>query len=164
MDEKLTPDDLAGRLMEVFAQVGILYRQVYRKIEQDTLPAGISVGVRAVLELLGERGPMTVPEMGRAQALSRQFVQRMVNDAIAAELVEVRPNPRHQRSVLIALTARGRAAITAVTSRELAVLRGVGGDLTAADIDACLKVLHHLREPFAGVELDHGSGSGSAAD
>ncbi|MFI8975521.1 MarR family winged helix-turn-helix transcriptional regulator [Nocardia asteroides] len=164
MDEKLTPDDLAGRLMEVFAQVGILYRQVYRKIEQDTLPAGISVGVRAVLELLGERGPMTVPEMGRAQALSRQFVQRMVNDAIAAELVEVRPNPRHQRSVLIALTARGRAAITAVTSRELAVLRGVGGDLTAADIDACLKVLHHLREPFAGAELDHGSGSGSAAD
>ncbi|MFD6268038.1 MarR family winged helix-turn-helix transcriptional regulator [Nocardia asteroides] len=164
MDEKLTPDDLAGRLMDVFAQVGILYRQVYRKIEQDALPVGISVGVRAVLELLAERGPMTVPEMGRAQALSRQFVQRMVNDAIAAELVEVRPNPQHRRSVLIALTAQGRAAITAVTSRELAVLRGVGGDLTAADIDTCLKVLHHLREPFAGVEFDHESGSESAGD
>ncbi|UGT54765.1 MarR family winged helix-turn-helix transcriptional regulator [Nocardia asteroides] len=158
MDEKLTPDALAGRLMEVFAQVGILYRQVYRKIEQDTLPAGISVGIRSVLDLLGEHGPMTVPQMGRTQALSRQFVQRMVNEAAAAELVEIRPNPKHQRSPLIALTPKGRSAITAVTDRELGVLRGVGGDLTDADIDTCLKVLQHLREPFATVEMDRTPG------
>ncbi|MEV0334104.1 MarR family winged helix-turn-helix transcriptional regulator [Nocardia sp. NPDC050717] len=97
---------------------------------------------------------MTVPQMGRTQALSRQFVQRVVNEAAAAELVETLPNPKHQRSPLISLTPKGRAAITAVTDRELAVLRGVGGDLTDADIDTCLKVLHHLREPFAAVEMD----------
>ena len=36
---------------------------------------------------------MTVPQMGRAQALSRQFVQRMVNEAAAQGLVESVPNP-----------------------------------------------------------------------
>ncbi|MFC9997240.1 MarR family winged helix-turn-helix transcriptional regulator [Nocardia sp. NPDC127526] len=158
MDDPLAPDDLAPRLMEVFSQVGILYRHVYRKIEQETLPPGVSVGVRAVCDLLGTHGPMTVPQMGRAQALSRQFVQRMVNDALAEELVETLDNPRHQRSPLISLTAKGKAAITATTAREHAVLRGVGGDLTAADIDTCLRVLRHLGEPFAGVDMNSPAG------
>ncbi|MBC7300343.1 MAG: winged helix-turn-helix transcriptional regulator [Nocardia sp.] len=140
--------------MDVFTQIRILYRQVYRKIEQDSLPTGISVGVRSILDLLGERGPMTVPEMGRTQALSRQFVQRMVNDAVAGGLVETRHNPRHQRSPLVAMTARGRALMATVTARELAVLRGVGGDITDADVDTCLRVLRHLGEPFAQVDMN----------
>ena len=32
-------------------------------------------------------GPMTVPQMGRAQALNRQFVQRTVNDAAGLGLL-----------------------------------------------------------------------------
>ncbi|MFI7669298.1 MarR family winged helix-turn-helix transcriptional regulator [Nocardia sp. NPDC049526] len=154
MADSLTPDELARRLREVFAQIGILYRHVYRRIEQEALPQGLSVGVRAVCELLDVSGPATVPQMGRTLALSRQFVQRMVNDAHAAQLVETRDNPRHQRSPLIALTPEGRAVIAATIAREHAVLRDVGGDLTAADIDNCLRVLHHLGRPFVEGDLD----------
>ncbi|MFD4430575.1 MarR family winged helix-turn-helix transcriptional regulator [Nocardia sp. NPDC058497] len=130
------------------------YARTPSVIEQDTLPPGLSVGVRAVLDLLSRHGPMTVPQMGRAQALSRQFVQRMVNDAMAADLVATLGNPRHRRSPLITLTEQGRAAMATASAREHARLRDVGGELTAADIDTCLRVLRHLREPFANVDMN----------
>ncbi|MFJ9364489.1 hypothetical protein ACIRRA_08755 [Nocardia sp. NPDC101769] len=51
--------------------------------------------------------------------------------------------------------------MASTTAREHAVLRGVGGNLTAADIDTCLRVLRHLGEPFADVDLDSHSGQHS---
>ncbi|MFG2227342.1 MarR family winged helix-turn-helix transcriptional regulator [Streptomyces sp. NPDC048644] len=153
-DPPLPPDAVADRLTEVFALVGPLYRRVQRKVETDAPGQGLSVGIRAVLDLLREHGPLTVPQMGRAQALSRQFVQRMVNDAVARDLVETRPNPAHQRSPLIQLTGRGRAAITAVTTRERALLRQIEGDLTDADVTACLRVLARMLDLFDDVDVN----------
>ncbi|GGS95250.1 MarR family transcriptional regulator [Planobispora rosea] len=147
-------DELADRLIEVFDLVGPLYRRAQRKVEQDAPIEGLSVGVRAVLNLLREHGPMTVPQMGRAQALSRQFVQRMINDAAARRLVEAVPNPAHKRSSLIRLTEEGRNAIGAVIDRERAVLRQIDGDLTEADIAACVHVLSRLLRLLDDVDVD----------
>ncbi|MGW3209952.1 MarR family winged helix-turn-helix transcriptional regulator [Streptomyces sp. NPDC001135] len=149
-----SPDELAERLTAVFDLVGPLYRRVHRKVEQTAPLEGLSVGVRAVLDLLRTQGPLTVPQMGRAQALSRQFVQRMVNDAARRGLVESVANPAHRRSPLIRLTDPGRAAIGAVRAREHALLRRVGGDLTPADVDACLRVLGAMHALFEDVDVD----------
>ncbi|MFE7046537.1 MarR family winged helix-turn-helix transcriptional regulator [Streptomyces atratus] len=120
----------------------------------DVSTQGLSVGVRAVLSLLREHGTVTVPEMGRAQALSRQFVQRMVNDATALGFVESTPNPAHKRSSLNRLTERGRSAITAVIDRERAILSQAGIDLTGAEVDACLRVLSRLLELMGNGDVD----------
>ncbi|MGW1405661.1 MarR family winged helix-turn-helix transcriptional regulator [Streptomyces sp. NPDC002403] len=153
-DPPLAPEELAHRLTEVFALVGPLYRRVQRKVEQAAPVEGLSVGVRAVLDLLREHGPMTVPQMGRAQALSRQFVQRMVNDAVAGQLAETIPNPAHQRSSLVRLTEGGRAAITAALTREQSLLRRVEGDLTDAEVTACVRVLGRMLDLFDQVDVD----------
>jgi DNA-binding MarR family transcriptional regulator len=149
-----SPDELAERLTEVFDLVGPLYRRVHRKVEQEAPNEGLSVGVRAVLDLLCTQGPMTVPQMGRTLALSRQFVQRMVNDAARYGLVQSVANPAHRRSSLIRFTEEGRTAIGAIRAREHALLRRVDGDLTMADIDACLRVLGAMRALFDDVDLD----------
>ncbi|MFI2645323.1 MarR family winged helix-turn-helix transcriptional regulator [Streptomyces sp. NPDC018610] len=146
-------DERAERLMEVFDLVGPLYRRVHRKVEQGMPAEGLSVGVRAVLDLLRAQGPMTVPQMGRARALSRQFVQRMVNDAARHGLVVDVANPAHRRSSLIRLTEEGRAAIGAVRARELALLRQVDGGLTMTDVDACLRVLGALHTLFHDIDV-----------
>jgi DNA-binding MarR family transcriptional regulator len=148
----LSPDELPGRLMEVFALVGPLYRRVQRRIELDAAQ-GVSVGLRAVLDLLRENGPMTVPQMARAQSLSRQFVQRMVNEGAAGGLVEAVPNPAHARSSLIRLTEAGEAAITAIVTREHALLRQAAGALTDADVATTVHVLSRLLELFEDVEM-----------
>ncbi|MFE1784306.1 MarR family winged helix-turn-helix transcriptional regulator [Streptomyces sp. NPDC059506] len=150
----LPPDELAHRLTDVFALMGPLYRRVLRAVERNAPTEGLSVGVRAVLDLLRGNGPMTVPQMGRAQALSRQFVQRTVNDAAARNLVETVPNPAHKRSPLVRLTDDGRAAIDALTAREHALLRQTGGDLTESDVAACTRVLGRMLELFDHVDVD----------
>ncbi|GGQ27021.1 MarR family transcriptional regulator [Streptomyces griseomycini] len=153
-DPGLVSEELTDRLTEVFDLVGPLYRRTQRKVEQDLSAEGLSVGVRAVLTLLHKHGPMTVPQMGRAQALSRQFLQRMVNDAAARGLVQSVPNPAHKRSSLIRLTEQGQTAVTAVIDRERAVLRRASGDLTGTEIDACLRVLSRLLEVMGDVDVD----------
>ncbi|MFD4599349.1 MarR family winged helix-turn-helix transcriptional regulator [Streptomyces sp. NPDC058464] len=154
IDKPLAPDELGERITEVFDLIGPLYRRAFRKIEQGEQIEGASVGVRSVLDLLRRYEPMTVPQMGRIMALSRQFVQRMVNDAVARGWAEVTPNPAHQRSSLIRLTADGRATITAVLAREHALNRQVGGDLTDAEITACVRVLKQLLVTFDNVDVE----------
>ncbi len=150
----LPPDELGHRLTEVYDAVGPLYRRAQRLVEQGLAPEGISVGVRAVLTLLHRNGPMTVPQMGRAQSISRQFVQRTVNDAAARGLVESVPNPAHRRSSLIRPTDRGRSVITAVLDREHRMLREVGGGLTDTDVTVCLRVLGVMLTALDHVDVD----------
>ncbi|MEU1081269.1 MarR family transcriptional regulator [Streptomyces sp. NPDC005908] len=153
-DTPLPPDELGHRLTAVYDLVGTLYRRAQRSVEQELTGGELSLGVRAVLTLLHRNGPMTVPQMGRAQAISRQFVQRMVNDAAAAGLVESVPNPAHRRSSLIRPTERGTAAITEVLGREHRLLRETGGGLTDADVTACLRVLGELLKALDHVSDD----------
>lgn len=142
------------RLAEVYLLVGPLYRRVLRKVELGEEVEGVGAGVRAVLDMLRLGGPMTVPRMGRAQALSRQFVQRMVNDAAERGFVEAIPNPAHRRSSLIRLTDAGRTAIETVIAHEHGLLGRVGGDLTQADVDACVKVLSRMLDELSDVDVD----------
>lgn len=147
-------DLLGERLTEVFDVVGPLYRRAQRAVERAEDVEGVPIGVRAVLDLLRARGPMTVPQIGRAQSLSRQFVQRMVNSAQADGLVRAVPNPAHRRSMLLELTPTGAARIRAVHAREHRLLRDVGGDLTEADVDACLRVLRAMLANIDPIEPD----------
>lgn len=49
----------------------------------------------------------TVPAIARRLGLTRQSVQRVVNDLEGAGLVRLEPNPDHVRSPLVTLTAEG---------------------------------------------------------
>ncbi|MDA3649350.1 MarR family transcriptional regulator [Saccharopolyspora indica] len=141
----LPPDELGPRLAEVYAVLGPLYRRVARLVERDSPRDGLSIGVRAVLERLELAGTAeTVPQIARTLELSRQFVQRMVNDALEQDFVALKPNPAHRRSSLVELTDAGRAAINALQRREHETMGRVGGDLTEADIDTTLRVLRHM--------------------
>ncbi|MGW4867742.1 MarR family winged helix-turn-helix transcriptional regulator [Streptomyces chartreusis] len=150
----LSPDDLGHRVSEVFDLIGALYRRGLRKLEQGEEVEGVSVGVRSVLVLLHRYGPMTVPQMGRLMTLTRQFVQRMVNDALARGWAETTPNPAHQRSSLIRITDEGESVITAILAREHALNRQVGGELTEAELQACVRVLKEMLKTFDHVEAD----------
>lgn len=148
----LPPGALAERLAEVYLVLGPVYRKVARIVERDQPIMGMSVGVRAVLDQLRREGELTVPQMARAQDLSRQFVQRMVNDAVEAGFVALTENPAHRRSSLVRLTADGRDAIDAVASRERRLMGRVGGDLTTEQLDATLHVLTHMLAALDQIE------------
>jgi DNA-binding MarR family transcriptional regulator len=140
----LSPHALGQRLADVFAVVGPLYRHAAALVAANESIEGVLTGVRAVLDQLARSGPLTVPSIARALAISRQYVQRMVDDAYASGLVTTRPNPRHKRSPLLELTPAGRHTITTITRRERAVLGRATGDLTEHDIATCIRVLNSM--------------------
>lgn len=151
-DSPLTPQTRAARLAEVYVALGPVYRRVSRLVEQDEQVSGLSVGVRNVLDQLRRDGDRTVPQLARAQDLSRQYTQRMVDQAAVDGLVELIENPAHRRSRLVHLTRAGEAAIITVIERELSLLERVGGDLTAAELDGTLRVLHHMDQALIARE------------
>ena len=140
----MTRGDSGARLAAVFDVLGPLYRRGIRAVEQDG--EGMPMGVRAVLDALAARGPTTVPALARGLALSRQFVQRSVDDAAGRDWVHTRDNPAHRRSVLVELTATGERTLAEARAREHRALAHLGADLDPADLDACLRVLRTVAE------------------
>lgn len=153
VDAPLTNDELGPQLAEVLAILGPLYRKCQRVVEEGQDIEGASIGVRAVLDMLRIHGDMTVPQMARTQALSRQFVQRMTNEARDNAWVELRSNPRHKRSSVVSLTAAGSGVIEAIARREQSRLGSIGGDLSMADIYSCKRVLSSLLEELRDIDV-----------
>lgn len=115
-----------------------------RVVEASLKPAGLSVGMRAVLEMLAETGPLTVPDIGDRLDLARQGIQRHVNDLAALGLAESRANPAHRRSVLIAATPAGAALFAGIRADELARLGTMGTEHSPAELATALRVLQSI--------------------
>ena len=131
-------------LYEVLRHVRPLVLNSSRVVEAALRTEGLSVGPRAVLEILAEHGPATVPAIADRLDLARQGVQRHVNDLLALGHVATGPNPAHRRSVLVTLTRTGREVIDRVRADELRHLDALAADCTRQEIATAAKVLRAL--------------------
>ena len=132
------------QLYEILRNVRPLVLNSARVVEADLAADGLTVGMRAVLEVLADHGPATVPAIAERLDLARQGIQRHVNDLAALALVESRANPAHRRSVLIAPTATGAARFARIRADELARLDRMAPDCTPEEIGTAVKVLQAL--------------------
>ncbi|GAA6189198.1 MarR family winged helix-turn-helix transcriptional regulator [Litorivita sp. NS0012-18] len=88
--------------------------------------------------------PRPVAWIADDMGLSRQAVQRIVNDLQKAGLVELRPNPHHARAKLVALTETGAQVLDQAAQRQViwaeALVQGLAeGQITAAaDLTAAI--------------------------
>jgi DNA-binding MarR family transcriptional regulator len=96
-----------------------------------------------LLSILSEE-PKTVPAAARRLGVSRQAVQR-VADALRNEgLIRAEPNPAHAASPLLALSARGRRALSALTRENDPWNRRAASTLRPAEVDITNDVLRRL--------------------
>jgi len=79
---------------------------------------GLTAAARGILDALLLRGAATVPRIARERGASRQHVQQLVDALLERDLVERRRNPNHKRSLLIALTDKGRALVENMRAEE----------------------------------------------
>ena len=136
--------DRGAALYGVLRHVRPLTLNSARVVEAALKPHGLTVGMRAVLEVLAEHGPATVPAVAQRLDLARQGVQRHVDDLGRLRHVETRENPAHRRSVLIALTATGAALIDRIRADELRDLGALAPECTPAEIATATRVLEAL--------------------
>lgn len=72
-------------------------------------PTSLSPARWQVLQAVGEaQEPRTVPYIARNLALSRQAVQRVVNELVAQGLIALAENRHHATAKLLRLTDKGR--------------------------------------------------------
>lgn len=90
--------------------------------------------------------PLPVAHVARNMGLSRQAVQRVVNEMCAEGLVRLDPNPHHRRAGLVALTERGEAAYATAMRRQTRWAEEVTGGLAAEDIEAAARILRALQQ------------------
>ena len=99
---------LIRRLFRAMAEVADRYLKAH----------GLSAADRAVLEFLYPDEALPVPAIASRYQVSRQHVQVTVNTLLQDGFLETRPNPRHKRSPLIALTRIGRDLFEKIRSIE----------------------------------------------
>lgn len=121
-----------------------LLQQINAAVDSALAGTGLTLRMRAVLELLLSEGAMTVPTLARRLEIQRQYVQVMVNETCAAGLTELQPNPAHQRSSLVVLTAQGQRVIARVRDAESKVLARIGRKFPEPKVRVALEVQNEL--------------------
>lgn len=102
-----------------------------------------------VLGALALQGrPLTVAQIGRRMGISRQAVQRLVNDLVREGHLAFEDNPDHRRSRLVALTSKGQTAYDKADSRQIDWVNALGAGLRARDVAAAVTVLKSVNDRF----------------
>jgi len=141
-------------LYEIIRLIRPLHRRLARAVEAKLAGTGITVGMRAAMEVLEEAGPMSVPEIGRTLFLARQQVQLMVNALEDQGLAERRLNPAHKRSPLFALSEAGHDRFGEIRAGENDEIDAVCELFSEGDLNTAQKVLCATLDHFAAFEDD----------
>jgi len=109
---------------------------------------GISNARWQVLEAV-EAQPIPVAQIARDMGLRRQGVQPTVNALEREGLVEFRDNPNHQRAKLVALSARGRAALAGVMRDQADWVNGLASEFSERDLAKAASTLELVWQRLA---------------
>lgn len=102
-----TDEELLQAYRLLVADVHELTHVTRRISDEEARDRGSSVAQWHLLSVISD-GPRTVPSIAQRLGISRQAVQRVGDDLVAAGHVTVTENPRHARSPLLTITATGR--------------------------------------------------------
>lgn len=105
----------------------------------------------------GSPVPLPVAHVARNMGLTRQAVQRSVDDMRADGLVRLEENPHHRRAMLVVMTPEGQAAYGRASERQRAWARDLATGLPPAQIAAAGALLHELRRRLEGDAASHPS-------
>ncbi len=83
----------------------------HRVLHARLAQAGASGYDYRILAVLGDLGPVSQADLGRAAVLDRRDVTHTVRDLQARELVTRRPDPRDSRQILVELTPAGASML-----------------------------------------------------
>jgi DNA-binding MarR family transcriptional regulator len=90
--------------------------------------------------------PMPVAWIARAMGLTRQAVQRIVNELISDGTLALALNPHHRRAKLVVLTDKGARLYQAVETRRVPWARALADGLAPRSLASALTTLRALRE------------------
>ena len=98
--------------------------------------------VMGTVQLAGQ--PQTVAYIARSMSLSRQAVQRVVNDLEVIGMIEMLDNPAHKRARLVAITHAGALAYDQIIAEWRAISRYLTASLPLERLQDSTSILDEL--------------------
>ena len=89
--------------------------------------------------------PLPVAHIARNMGLTRQAVQRLVNELARADMLRFAANPHHQRAKLVLLAPRGAAAYEAAMRQYSPWVKDLARTLSIPEIEQATATLRAFR-------------------
>jgi len=90
--------------------------------------------------------PQPVAHIAKRMGITRQSVQRIVNELKRDGFVDFAPNPHHQRAPLVTLTEKGTTAYATTTDRQIPWANRLASKLTHRNTKIAIEVLRTLSD------------------
>lgn len=97
---------------------------------------------------LGQLGPQTVPQLTRTRPVSRQYIQKVVNQLQEDGLVEFIDNPAHKRSSLVQVTKSGHELLEMIQQREAILFTQIAPFVETEELENTAQVLRTVKQYF----------------
>ena len=141
---------VAGSKAEAIAELMLEVAQCFFRIRAVGQKTGLITswggGAYGFIRSLALLGPLTVPQIAQMRPTSRQRMQRLADELAGEGLVEFIDNPKHQRSMLVRLTAKGTARYRDLNARFLSIASTMGADLGEADVRKTIEIVRQLSD------------------
>lgn len=120
-----SPDypEAEAALLHLGDEVSLCHFRINAMLEMLHAGEQLAPSLRGVLRNLLQNGPMTVPAVASLRPVSRQYIQKVVNELKAKGFVSLIANPAHKRSRLVQITEQGEAHLNEMYSVEVKALR-----------------------------------------
>jgi DNA-binding MarR family transcriptional regulator len=134
-----------GALTELLLEVFRLNGRLLASGDRLVADLGLTSARWQVLGAIALAGtPLPVAHIARNMGLTRQAVQRIVNELAADGLVGFAVNPHHRRAKLVLLTKEGRDAYQAALDRQIPWANRLAAVVAEGDLDTALRVARRL--------------------
>ncbi|MCC3860079.1 MarR family winged helix-turn-helix transcriptional regulator [Pseudemcibacter aquimaris] len=125
-----------------------LLRHITGAVENEISKFDISVGQRAILEVLYNNGQSAAPVITTSLNVKRQFTSRILIELLDKKLVKKSANPKSKKSPLYELTGAGGKAITDIRNDETELLDGFSKMFSDDDLKSFCRVQSALNDWF----------------
>ena len=138
---------------ELILETFRLNGQLLEAGDRLTAPLGLTSARWQVLGAIEEEGrPLTVAQVGRRMGLSRQAVQRLVNDLERLGFVSLEDNPDHKRARLVQPTPSCLETLGRLNEIQATWVNELSDGLSEAVLRRTLKLMIEIRERCAAIE------------
>ncbi len=135
----------AAALTEIMLAVFRVNGRLLEKGDRLVAPLGLTSARWQVLGAVALAGkPMTAPQIAEAMGITRQGAQKQLNKLEEDGFFELLPNPRHERSLLYALTAQGNRTMDAAMALQDVWASGLASGLSQLDLKQTLQTLNAI--------------------
>ncbi|MEZ5472731.1 MAG: MarR family transcriptional regulator [Marinicella sp.] len=88
--------------------------------------------------------PLTVSDVAKLMGLTRQAIQRLVNEMETLGLLELKANPKHKRAKLLSLTQKGMNSYELMTQKQIPWVNEIAAKFDNGDLQQMQQMLVKL--------------------